>query len=268
MIRKQVAFQKENLFTYKPKGEWIASVSIDVGHSEEAEGAENQSHTLTEFDYNTPVAHSVAQILQEFGVLTDVYQRDLWGEYSSMQDTKNFRSMNVVDRYEADIPLHLNSYNGKAHGTEILHHHNSSRGKLLASCLLGPITANFGTSKHRGGIVPLYSGDRAYSLVSRPIDPTGLIEAGYIDNPTEEIKLRTFWLSYDEAIVDGLIRYFKAIGIEDPRFDKWKWKPGQNLSNDIKEMINGMDSNTCPVCNRIDCGDYRDYRKNSPCKNR
>lgn len=267
MNKKQVPFQPENLVTYEPHGDWIASVDFRVGHSDEAEGAENQAHDLTEYDYNSVVAHNAAKLLQQLGVMVDVYQRDLWGEYSDMTNVLSDRHHNVVDGYEADIELHLNSYNGKAHGTEILHHHKSKRGALLARCLIGPVVANFDTSKHRGGVVPLSPGERAYNLVNDTPPPVNIVEAGYIDNLKDEAKLIKYWSSYDEALTDGLVTYLKAIGIVDPRLDSWEWVPKQNLSDDLEIDSNGIHSTTCPVCNRIDCDNYRDYRENSTCKN-
>jgi len=200
--------EADDITEYRPKYKERARIAIWVGHSDEDEGAESPRTHLSEFDYNSPVAKALAEHLKAQGIAVDVYRRDKWGQFNAMLAETNQRHEDWG--YDLGISLHLNCYNTRASGTEVLFWHRSNNGRQLATQLLGPITELFDLPTR--GIKPLKKYERAWFIVGKTKPVWCIIEGAFIDNPKDEMRLRMEQDNYDEAIVEGIIEYLRMKG--------------------------------------------------------
>jgi len=181
------------------------------GHSKGDGGAQSPATGMSEWEYYGPVLPEVAKHLQKKGVVVDIYQRDGRYEWGAMRDIVNHRSATIAP-YDLVTMGHLNAFNTRARGTEVLYWHDSPNGKIAAECMLEYVQPLFGGPNR--GIKALHPNERAWKMLYTIRDVALIVEAGFIDNSEDEKALIQYRDLFDEAIVNGTIAYLEYKGIE------------------------------------------------------
>lgn len=180
------------------------------GHSKQDKGAESSRTGLNEWTYYGPVLPETARHLQKRGVNAEVWQRD--GRYEWKYMRNHINQIHKTDPYDLVTMGHLNCFNTRARGAEVLCHYKSELGLIAGEFLLARIVKLFGGPNR--GVKKLSPGIRAYGMTSTLVPVALIAEAGFIDNETDEKALMEMRDLYDEAIVMGTIDFLEYKGIE------------------------------------------------------
>ena len=156
-------------------------VALIVGHSETSQGAEGNE--TTEYLEALNLCFRLEENIRAYHLANldlKIFYREKYKEYSEQ--------MQLVNEYNPHIAIHIhfNSYNGKAHGTEVLYFSENNR--IIAKILSEDVRKALGTTPHRGGIVKLNVGDRAYKLLTMLHAPAFILETCYIDSEKDMNK--------------------------------------------------------------------------------
>lgn len=171
-------------------------ICLDPGHGGKDSGA--SGFKLNEKDVALQVAKELKKLLEpDFGVImtrdSDVYV-DFIRERSSISNSANS---------DIFISIHCNAFNGKAKGFEIYHANGSANGQKLAEKIAKHITSDKRLCEINRGIKTA-----RYNVLVNTKAPAVLIELGFIDNVSDNEKLRNYQKDYAKAIYRGILEYF------------------------------------------------------------
>ncbi|MBO6293880.1 MAG: N-acetylmuramoyl-L-alanine amidase [Selenomonas sp.] len=158
-------------------------------------GAVNSGTGLRECDVAKNIAVLVEKYLTQAGVSVS----------GNLQSNSLYEVVSASNNIDADVfvSIHCNAFNGVAHGTETWHYHTSKYGKLLAGCIQRQIVDALGTAD-RGvkGAVP--HTDNSLYVLNNTDAVAVLVETAFIDNPDDEVVLRTKQDEFARAIARGI----------------------------------------------------------------
>lgn len=177
----------------------MSKIAVVVGHSETDPGAVNDNGR-TEFQYNSELAPLVCEALIELGHEPLIVWRDR--SYSKMPARVN--SLGI----DFSIELHCNAFNGKASGSEVLHHGSSVKGARLANSVLNEIVNVLGLPDR--GVKGISSKDRGGLMVAYTMKPHVIIEPFFIDNLSDLGIGETCKAELATAIAVGCDEYVKG----------------------------------------------------------
>ena len=100
------------------------------------------------------------------------------------------------------VSLHCNAYNGSASGTEVLYHHRSAEGKLMAELLNARLVNALGLRNR--GIKAKNAEDRGGYLLVSANAPRVIAEPFFIDNYSDLIKAKKKRKKLIKAYVLGI----------------------------------------------------------------
>jgi len=183
----------------------MKKVALIVGHSPESPGAINQNYGMSEFEFNGPLAHAVAQNLIAVGHEPLIIYRDTYADLPEK-----------VNKTEADIAvsLHCNAFNEDPNGTETLYYNGSSKGFLLASCIQEQIVNCLGLkdrglkaceAAHEGK-----AGDRGGHLLQGTKMPCVIVEPFFIDSDTSLELANHKFDELVDAYTQGIANYLRG----------------------------------------------------------
>jgi len=142
-------------------------ICLSIGHSEDAQGAMNQTFDVSEFQYNTGLAVKIAQRLMALHHDVAIITRDsLDGLPSKINETQAAIA----------VELHCNAFNKITSGTEVLHYPTSTKGAKLAQLIQDEIVDVLQIRDR--GIKP--SGREL--ILRKTVMPCVIVESFFIDN--------------------------------------------------------------------------------------
>lgn len=146
-------------------------VAIVIGHGPKRDkGAENFDGT-TELDWNTDLANCIKSAIGD-RLRVDIVRRVTERVQPVIQTNNTGADMTVE--------LHLNSFNGKASGTEMIYYPASSKGKTLATLLQDAAVKTLKLPDR--GIKGPQGGGRGMAFLRKTRMPAVIVESFFIDN--------------------------------------------------------------------------------------
>lgn len=184
----------------------MKKVALIIGHSAKSQGATNKNYGTSEFQFNGPLAHSVAEKLILEGCEPIIIYRDC--SYSALPGK--------VNKTEADIAVsfHCNAFNEESNGSETLYYKLSSKGYLLASCIQEQIVKCLGLKDR--GLKPCVAshkgkaGDRGGLLLKGTSMPCVIVEPFFIDSDASLELANHKFEDLAEAYTKGIVNYLKG----------------------------------------------------------
>lgn len=150
----------------------MKTVCIVVGHSAQDGGAYNAQLGINEYDYNHPLASSLAVKLHRRNIRPIIVYRNT---YTGLPYD--------INQTDADycIDLHCNAVSDSSvQGQEVLYWHKSKRGKALAQRLQQVIYGLF--NERNRGAKPRQIGDDGWPLLKETNMPAIILEPFFISN--------------------------------------------------------------------------------------
>ncbi len=183
----------------------MKKIAIVVGHWPTSidGGAFNANMNMSEFDFNNSLAPKLAVRVREAGYIPIIVYRETYDLLPSQ-----------VNDTGADLclSLHCNAFDENPHGSEVLYHHSSSKGKQLAQCIQNRVVECLGLPDR--GIKPIDydyvggAGDKGGWLVEKTAMPCVIIEPFFIDSD-ESLKLALRKLDdLAKAIANAVTAYY------------------------------------------------------------
>jgi len=184
----------------------MKKVALIIGHSKSSQGASNKKYGTTEFQFNEPLAHSVAEKLILEGYEPIVIYRTC--SYAKLPGK--------VNQTEADIAVsfHCNAFNEKSNGSETLYYKHSSKGFLLASCIQEQVVKCLGLKDR--GLKPCVAshkgkaGDRGGLLLQKTSMPCVIVEPFFIDSDASLELANHKFEELSEAYTKGVVSYLRG----------------------------------------------------------
>lgn len=178
-----------------PSSFGIKKIAIIVGHGNGDSGAIGWNN-VEEFDYNKQVAELVK----------NKTSKEIEVFYRSSTGIVGVAAKAVLSRPDMSIELHLNAYNGKAVGCEVLCLQGDTASGEVAKLFAKKFTQKFQRTLRRdNGVNWISSSDRGGTSLRAvaPIKYSILVEPFFIDTPSE-------WI-HPGVYADFLIDYINAL---------------------------------------------------------
>ena len=184
----------------------MKKVALIIGHSSESGGATNKTYGTSEFQFNGPLAHSVAEKLILEGCEPIIIYRDC--SYSELPNKVNETGADIA------VSFHCNAFNEQSNGSETLYYKGSSKGFLLASCIQENVVKCLGLKDR--GLKPCVAthegkaGDRGGLLLQKTSMPCVIVEPFFIDSD-ESLELANHkFEDLSEAYTKGIVNYLRG----------------------------------------------------------
>lgn len=174
-------------------------IAIVIGHGPKIDKGAVGKDGATELDWNRDLARRIVNRLSG-RVAAVVINREV----------ERQPPVAAVNRTEAflAVELHCNAYNGKASGTEMIHHPGSARGKRLAT-LLQKAAVGVLSLPDRGVKGP-QAGGRGAAFLSKTDMPAVIVETMFIDNPSDLQRANERKDQLAQAYADALVAFALA----------------------------------------------------------
>jgi len=178
-------------------------IALIIGHSSKSPGATNDKYGVSEYEFNKPVAHSVAEKLKLEGFDPVIIYRDC--SYSDLPIKVNLTNADIA------ISLHCDAFDEDPHGSETLYYNGSSKGELLAHCMQREVVKCLDL-KDRGvkSCVAAHegkAGDRGGHLLKGTKMPCVIVEPFFIDSDSSLELAQYKFEGLAEAYTAGVVRY-------------------------------------------------------------
>lgn len=167
-------------------------VSLSVGHSEDAQGAVNQTFKLSEFMYNSSLAPLIKKELVKLGHTVDIIFRTTLDKLPAQINATNA---------DVAVELHCNALNKLVSGTEVLHYPSSAEGEFLAQYIQDAIVDVLDLRDR--GIKP----SERELILRKTKMPCVIVEPGFIDNDVDCMILVDKKKELALAIASGIHEY-------------------------------------------------------------
>lgn len=179
----------------------MKTVSLVVGHGPRIDkGAENHDGT-TELFWNDDLAHRIHSILElDPNIKPIVIHR-------RVERVAPYTAVNEVDS-DFCVEFHLNSFDTRASGTEMIHYPGSTKGARLAAILLMEVVEVL-QLPNRGVKTPFNGRGNQFLRATRC--PAVIAESGFIDNDHDLFVLNSNKQRLVEAYARGLIRFAEEL---------------------------------------------------------
>ena len=178
-----------------PNKSKIKKVAIIIGHGNGDSGAVSWDEKRNEFEYNSIVAHLVAN--------STLHGKEVRLFWRGKGGISGVAAEAVAWNPNLSIELHLNSYNGEAHGCEVLVLNGDSKSGTMARSFTSAFCSRFSRVVRRElGVNWISSGDRGAASLKgvSAIEQSILVEPFFIDNKNEWIEP----ISYANFLIDWL----------------------------------------------------------------
>ena len=163
-------------------------IILDVGHSSVSQGAENVTHGISEFKFNSNLAKEIKKYID-----VNIFYRN---SYQNLPKEINAFNPDYV------VSLHCNAFNKKASGSEVLFYHSSLIGKDMASIYLNHLVDCLDLPNR--GIKPKVEKDRGGFQLKYIKAPCIISEPFFIDNDTEFEFVESVFEDFVMANVNAL----------------------------------------------------------------
>ena len=167
---------------------------------------------LSGHNFISPGCHTVidGKVITEFDLVTDivanVFKRERLMGIDLVNKARNqFGDLvEEVNSLNADflISCHLNAYDNKAQGTEVLYSHVSSRGKAFATMAQGKLVKHLGLDDR--GIKPTKPNERGGSILNKTKPVAILLEPFFLDDIEDKETLNNYMRKTENAILEIL----------------------------------------------------------------
>lgn len=184
----------------------MQTVALIVGHSAKSQGATNKTYGTSEYQFNEPLAHLVAEKLLLKGYTPLVIYRD--SSYRKLPGKVNKTGADIA------VSFHCNASDSDPHGSETLYYKGSSQGFLLASCIQEEIVKCLGLKDR--GLKPCRAaykgkaGDRGGYLLKKTDMPCITAEPFFIDSDSSLELANYKFNELAEAYAIGIARYLRG----------------------------------------------------------
>lgn len=151
----------------------MPKIAIVIGHGPRRDtGAVNHATGMTELRWNKDLAQELALACSDRGLETEIVHRV----------TEKLQPVEETNATKADVAveLHLNSFNGIASGTEMIHAERSVKGAKLAKLLQAAAVSVLDLPDR--GIKPPQGGGRGKRWLEQTDMPAVIVESFFIDN--------------------------------------------------------------------------------------
>lgn len=172
-------------------------ICLVVGHSEKKQGAINKDTGLTEYVYNSALAHAIRGQLRVNCPKCDPFIQHRTGSYQKLIDDINAEKPDII------ISLHCNAYNTEVQGGEVLYS-GSASGLELAKAVHDKIVLSLAVSANRG-IKKVDISGRGGKLLHKTKAPCVIVEPFFIDNNGDCALGCRFMLDLAEAVSSGIM---------------------------------------------------------------
>jgi len=184
----------------------MKTIALIIGHSAKSPGATNKTYGTSEFQFNGPLAHSVAEKLILEGYKPIIIYRNC--TYSELPAKVNQTGADIA------VSFHCNAYNEEPNGSETLYYKLSSKGFLLASCIQEQVVKCLGLKDR--GLKPIVAshkgkaGDRGGLLLQKTSMPCVIVEPFFIDSDTSLELANHKFEELAEAYTKGIVNFLKG----------------------------------------------------------
>jgi N-acetylmuramoyl-L-alanine amidase len=184
----------------------MAKIALIIGHSMQDGGAYNKTHRVSEFQFNTPLAQEVAEMLKMEGHDPVVIYRDC--SYSKLPSKVNATGAALA------VSFHCNAFDTNPHGSEVLYFKGSNKGLLLASAIQERVVSCL-KLPDRGikGCVAAHvgkAGDRGGYLLEKTSMPCVIVEPFFIDSDSSLELANSKFELLAEAYTQGIVSFIKG----------------------------------------------------------
>jgi N-acetylmuramoyl-L-alanine amidase len=156
-------------------------ILLIIGHGPRIDmGAVNEASGMTELEWNRELVALISAELTNLKIPNAIMHR-------VTERVQPVRQVNEADPF-CCAEFHLNSFNGKASGTEIIYYPSSRRGRELALQLLAAAVRTLGLPDR--GIKGPQGGNRGMALLRGTRCPAVIVESFFIDND-RDLKIGT-----------------------------------------------------------------------------
>lgn len=160
--------------------------ALVIGHSFRSKGAANATSGATEYDLNSALAPKVAEevrVMAGDSIKIDIVQRRDFAEtYSGLPDRINALKPDFI------MSMHMNAFDTKVSGTEVLYYHGSRFGRRIAEIALRCFVEALGLPDR--GVKPTRQNDRGGHILACTRAPAIICEPFFIDNDDDLAKHR------------------------------------------------------------------------------
>lgn len=174
----------------------MKTIAIVIGHGPSIDkGADNPDGT-TELEWNTELAGMLKDAIGDRANAVIVHRVT-----ERLQPVKETNATNA----DAAVELHLNSFNGKASGTEMIHAVNSTRGKVLAALLQRAAVGALQLPDR--GIKGPQGGGRGQRWLNGTRMPAVIVESFFVDNDGDLAIANQAKKTLAKAYADALVEF-------------------------------------------------------------
>ena len=180
------------------------TIAITVGHRQSSQGARN-TDGVTEWTGNAPICQAIAEHLTSWGHIADVlYRPDSPDGMVLLVAQLNRRG------YDVAVELHFNSFSSAAAtGSEVLYHHASQDGLLLALSVQTRMVDALGLPDR--GVKRIYDRERGWSYLSGTSMPAIIVEPYFGSNPGDTARATERSAELAQAIAQGIADYMETV---------------------------------------------------------
>lgn len=177
-------------------------IAIVIGHGPVRDkGAQNPDGT-TELGWNTGLAAMMVEAIGTRAKAVIVHRVT-----ERLQPVAETNATGAA----AAVELHLNSFNGRASGTEMIHAAGSTQGKALATLLQRAAVSALGLPDR--GIKGPQGGGRGQRWLKGTRMPAVIVETAFIDNDGDLTRANSRKAALATAYADALVEFVGGLGI-------------------------------------------------------
>lgn len=179
----------------------MSDLAVVVGHHPNAPGAklELANRSVYEYHFWKPFARELALTLEATGTDATVVERP-----NEAPDAALANRVNATGA-DAAIELHFNSFDGRAHGTEMFHWPTSPGGERLASLLQNYVTSELNTEPRR------VVGTREFPFLQLTEMPAVICEPAFASAPQDAWSLLVGQTDLLRAYRQALSEYLQTV---------------------------------------------------------
>lgn len=185
-------------------------IFVNAGHCPGYDpGAINRNLGFNEADLAKDISLLLFQYLQERNQNVKYMQTDNLRNNPKDDSLDQPCIITECNAFEAHlaVSIHLNAFNGLAHGTECICFNRGTRGEHLAQCIQDRLVAALGT--YDRGVRYEIDKDPDYrlSFITLTEMPAVIVECGFIDNDGDCMTVVENKAAVAQAICDGIMEY-------------------------------------------------------------
>lgn len=189
-------------------------INLDIGHSPQDGGAIDSTGTLNEYRFWRANCGYIKSSLEARGHKVSVSNRSIYGRGS----LDAARASNAC-KPDLILSLHLNAYNTRAQGCEVLHWYDNAHAAKLAAEL--SLALSLVLDNPNRGAKPKKKEDRGGTQIARSVATCLILEPCFVDNPTDFARLQNRLPTFGAAIAHVIDSFFGA-ELKSPKIEQEK----------------------------------------------